>query len=75
MRKDFLKKYFWDVDFSSLDLKKYKRYVIERILSLGDLEAVRWMMKNFNRRDVRSVAANSRRLSTKTRNFWKLILE
>jgi hypothetical protein len=40
---EFLKKYFWDVEFNKIDLKKNRVYILKRILEFGDEKAVAWM--------------------------------
>ena len=70
-----LKKYFWDVDFDLLDLKKHKKFILERILELGNEKATRWMKDNFTKEDILNVLKNSRRISKKSAAFWNLILK
>jgi len=69
----FLKKYFWDVDFSKLDKKTHSRFIIERILEYGDEKAIKWMEKNFKLNEIKKVVCQSRNLSLKSANFWQLI--
>ena len=69
-----LKKYFWDVEFEKIGLKKHKIYILKRILEYGDEEAVRWMWKNFKKGDLKNALSNFRGYSLKTANFWALIL-
>jgi hypothetical protein len=40
-------RYFWDVDPVTLDVSKYPRYVIERLMEYGDLPSVCWMERRF----------------------------
>jgi len=72
---DFLKKYFWDVDFTSLEARKSSKYIIERILEFGDDEAVRWMVKNFSIEAIKDVVCSTRGLSLKSANFWAVVLK
>lgn len=72
---DFLKKYFWDVEFRGLDLEKYRIYVLKRILEYGDKQAVDWMWKNFSKTEIKEVLINYRGFSRKTANFWALLLD
>lgn len=65
----FLKKYFWDVKFNKLDDKKNSVYIITRILAYGGLEAARWMMKHYPKKDVVKVAKTTREMSKKAMNF------
>ena len=69
--KEF-KKYFWDVDFKTLSLKKYPIFVLERIMKLGDLRALRWLLK-VPKKKIMKVLENSRELDKKTRNYWRVI--
>ncbi len=70
----FLKRYFWDVDFSSLDKKKYPDFIIARILEQGDQKAINWLENNFNCPKIRRVLTSARGLSSKSVNYWSLIL-
>ena len=69
----FLKKYFWDVDFSKLDKEIYGSFIIDRILEEGDEKAVRWMRDNFDIAQIKNVLFNSKNLSPKSANYWQLI--
>ena len=70
----FLKEYFWDVDFRKLDLEKDRIYILKRILDFGDERAVTWMFKNFKKSEMRNFLINFRDCSTKSANYWALIL-
>ncbi len=69
----FLKKYFWDVDFSKLNKETYASFIIERILEEGDEKATRWMRDNFDIAQIKNVLFNSKNLSPKSANYWQLI--
>ncbi len=68
----FLKQYFWEVDFDSLNFKKSEDYIIARILEYGDIPAIRWLLKNADIEKIKEVVLSSRSLSKKTANFWGL---
>lgn len=68
-------KYFWDCDFKSLDWEKYSFYISERILALGDIVSVYWLLNIAGKRFIVTVAKKSRSLDKKTRNFWLSIYE
>lgn len=70
MKPLFLKPLFWDINFGKLDVKKYPRYVIERVLEYGDLKHVRWMFKTYPKRTIIKTVKESRQLSPKSANFW-----
>jgi hypothetical protein len=69
--KEF-KKYFWDVDFRKLSLRKYSFYVLERVLRLGDLNALRWLLR-IPKKKILDVVEKSRELDKKTRNYWRVL--
>lgn len=70
---EFLKKYFWDADFAGLDATKYPYFIIERILEYGDERAVKWMIENFKKSEIKRALMESRGLSPKSVNYWALI--
>jgi len=71
----FAHRYFWDIDPSRLDVGRYSRYVIERLLEYGDLPSARWMENRFSRAEIVDVLRTSRRLSARSANFWALVLD
>ncbi len=71
----FLKKYFWDVDFERLNTSKYRFYIIKRILNCGDEKALKWLNKHFNKDEQVETLTSIRELSPRSANFWTLILD
>lgn len=71
----FLKQYFWDVDFDKIDPEKKPRYVIARILELGDQKATKWLNQNFSQKEIIEATKNTRELSQKSANFWSIIYQ
>lgn len=70
----FLKKYFWDVDFQKLDKKKYSQFIIERILEYGENEkAINWLFRNFTKSEIVKVVTKGRNLSPLSANYWGLV--
>jgi len=65
---------FWDVDPNALDIERHRVFIAERIFEYGDEQAINWLLKNFPRFLLRKIVRQSRRLSAKTRNFWKIKL-
>lgn len=64
------KKYFWDVDFDSLNSKKSQMFILKRVLDRGDDKAIRWLLKHYTKEDIRELILTTRDLSAKTANFW-----
>ena len=71
---EFLRPLFWDTNFDRLRIPGHERYIIERILELGDVPEVRWMMQQFTRQQVIQTLQTSRGISRKSARFWALVL-
>jgi hypothetical protein len=71
---EFLRPLFWDVNFDQLRVPGHERYIIERILELGDVVEVRWMLQNFPRDQIIQALRRSRGLSRKSAVFWASML-
>ncbi len=68
-------RYFWDIDPTQLEVGRYPKYVIERLLEYGDVPALRWMERRFSREEIVAVLKTSRRLSAKSASFWALYFD
>ncbi len=68
-----LRQYFWDIDTESFDPQDYWEYTIERILELGNSEAVDWLQEQFSAEQIKEVIRTNRRLSKKSASFWALV--
>lgn len=68
---NFLKKYFWEINFNKLDFKKNPEYVALRLLEYGDVQALRWLFKNFPKKKIQKVIINRRGLSPRSLYFWR----
>jgi hypothetical protein len=71
---DFLRSYFWDVDFDLLDFKKSKTFILKRVLDRGDTKALGWMRRNYTNQEIEKLLLTTRDISPKTANFWALFL-
>ena len=65
----FLKKYFWDINFSDLSSFQDTYFIVERLIEYGDERAISWMRKNLPQEIVQQVVLSSRRISPKTAVF------
>jgi len=72
---DFLKPYFWEVDFARLRLPQRQTYVIERVLEYGDDQAICWLKETFPPETIANVVRRSSGLSPNTANLWALVLD
>ena len=68
----FRQSLFWDVEPKTLNPRKHRKYIIERILQYGNDREVRWLVNQYSRRQLREVACGSRVLDPKTRALWQL---
>lgn len=70
----YLKPYFWDSDFASINARRHSKYVIERVLEYGDDRAIRWLRKHYTPAQIGKVVRSSRVLAPNTANLWSLLL-
>lgn len=66
----YLKKYFWNIEFSKLSLPRDAVAVSEQILEYGDPRAIAWLFAHMDRRIIREVVVKRRGLSPRSRFFW-----
>jgi hypothetical protein len=69
--KEF-KKYFWDVDFSKLSYRQYSKFILERLLKLGDSRAVKWMFKTFSQGTLKRCVLEAKGLDKRSNELWRL---
>ena len=72
---EFLRSYFWEVDFEALTPEKHARYIIAKILEYGDERALKWMFKQFNMNLIKDVLCKTRAVSPYSAFFWANVLE
>jgi hypothetical protein len=68
----YLHQFFWEVAPRQIDLGAHSEYIIARLLEHGDLAAIRWLLAVYRRHAIVKVVKQSRQLSRKTANFWRL---
>lgn len=69
--KEF-KKYFWDVEFKKLSLKKHINFILSRLMNLGDQKVLKWLLQ-FPPKVIMKVVRESRELDAKANNYWLYI--
>lgn len=62
--------FFWDIDAPKLDPSQHPKYVINRLLDKGNLEGVRWVLRNFPRDAITDTIKNMRDFSPRSSRFW-----
>ncbi len=63
---------FWDTSLSNIHIKRNARYVIERVLESGDMEALQWLQRVYPVQTIIDVLNVSRNISKKSKNFWTI---
>ena len=67
---------FWDVDPQTIDVKKHARYIIERVLELGEPREVGWLFQKYPKREIRRVMNLPRsQVSPKSKALWSLLVK
>lgn len=67
-----LQKYFWDIDPKKVDVTKKGKYFINRLLELGNMQAINWVNKSFDKKTILDTIKTTK-LSPKSKNFWQHI--
>lgn len=63
---------FWDTDPQKLNLQAYSKYVIERVLELGNWQAFRWLQLVYPTKKIIEVLCTSQGVSQKSKIFWEV---
>lgn len=61
---------FWDANLDNFNPEAYPDYTIDRVLELGDQDAVMWMKQTFPEAEILRVLATDRKLSRKSATYW-----
>lgn len=65
---------FWDVDPATINPQKHAKYIIERILELGDVSEVKWLTHYYPFSLIRTTLNTSRVVSNKSKNLWSMAI-
>lgn len=62
----------WSYDTNKIDLEKYKEMIIAQVLNYGDMKAVRWLFKTYDKEEIKRVVENPQRglWFEKTLDYW-----
>lgn len=71
---EFLRPYFWDIDFEKLDIQNNRYFVLKRVLDRGNLTEIRWLVRTYGKDEIKKVVMETRDLARPTGNFWADLL-
>lgn len=75
MLQESFRPLFWDVDLTTFNPAEFPQYTIERVLELGNEDAVAWLRRTFSQDLIVTALRASRQLSPRSANFWALIMD
>lgn len=65
---------FWDVDPDTVDLRAHADYVMERVMTRGTLEGMRWLRATYAQDELADfLQRKGEHLSPRDRAYWRLI--
>lgn len=67
------RRFFWDVDISLLNKEVNTCFIIERIVTLGDIDDFRLLARIYGKEEVKNQVQNCACLDHKTLNWLSLI--
>lgn len=65
-----IKRLFWDVEKEIVNPKLHQAYIIRRIMDYGNIDDVKWMLKQYSPAEIIDVVKKSRGLSRRSAWFW-----
>ncbi len=68
------KKYFWDFDFSTINISLHSFFVIERLIQVANWTVLKWVFSNFTHLEIKNVLNNSKSIHPEIKNFCSIIL-
>ena len=71
------KKYFWDCNFNDLNLAEHKIFILNRFLSFGDIEGIKFITNNYSQKEVRRyiTTKGAKALSHNNLFFWQKLVK
>ena len=74
---EFLKLFFWDVDFTALSLEAQRDFIIRRLLQAGSWQALTWLRAEIGDAALHRWIEQRRGagLSPRQLRFWQVVLD
>jgi hypothetical protein len=73
--KQLDKTLFWDVRFDDLNIEENADFIIERVLSFGDVKDYQLLRKMYDYEKIKKAAIKADYPDKKSINFWSMIFE
>jgi hypothetical protein len=71
---DFIQILFWDVDPATVDLTGHRDYVMERVMTRGGWDAMRWLRSTYETTSLADfLQTRGERLAPRERAYWSLV--
>ncbi|MBK7585078.1 MAG: hypothetical protein IPI67_33430 [Myxococcales bacterium] len=65
---------FWEVAPGDVDLIRHRDYVLERVMSRGGWQAMRWLRSTYARDDIADfLRRKAEHLTARDRAYWSLV--
>lgn len=61
---------FWDA--GEVDIRKHKRYIIERVINFGDEKDIKELRRLYSDSEIISTIKISKNIKKKAANFWAI---
>lgn len=62
---------FWDTDFDKLDLEANKYFIIARLYTKGNFDAIDWVHQTYTEKDIKETAKTRRSLDPIVANYLR----
>lgn len=67
--KPLRKELFWDIKNRTVDADTHKQLIIERVLSLGNIEEFKFLLNHFSQEEIKQSIKSAGYLDPKTLSF------
>jgi len=71
---EHLRHLFWEVDPNEIDLVRHADYVMERVMTRGGWEAMRWLRTSYSSKEIAGfLRRRGERITPRDRAYWSLV--
>jgi hypothetical protein len=69
IRFPFSQNLFWDANIADIDLARHQRYIVERVVTRGNMDAFKKLNEIYHRSEIVSALVKSKQLDKRTAHF------